>query len=385
MENLHILKNKNQMKIPIVDLKAQHESIREEIDNAIKKVIDNSSFIGGEQVESFEKEFASYCGKKYCITTSSGTAALHLSLLAHLSLNNLKQEDEIIIPVNTFTATAEPTHFCNLKIKFADVDDFYLIDIEKLKQLISEKTRMIIPVHLYGQTADMEEISRIANEKNILIIEDSAQAHGAKQNNIRTPITETGCFSFFPAKPLGALGDGGAIVTDNEIFAERARQIRDHGRSNRTESKYEHSIIGLNYRLDAIQAAILRVKLKHLDKWIELRRKNAVLYNNLLNGIVETPKIREGNEHVYYVYTIKTDKRDALSEFLKENGISTQKYYPIPLHLQQAYGFIGYKKGDFPKAEEHANKILSLPMYPELKQEQITYVCDKIKEFFEND
>ena len=365
------------MKLPLINLKAQYESIKKEIDEAIKRVIDSAKFIGGEDVLAFEKEFASYCGKKFAIGTSSGTTALHLALLA-----SLKEKGEVITVPNTFTATTAAIHHAGGKIKFVDVDEYYLIDVSKINP--NSETKAIIPVHLYGQAADMKEILDIAKEKNLVVIEDAAQAHGAEYRGKRLPVAKTGVFSFYPAKNLGAYGDAGCVVTDDEEIAQKIRQLRDHGRADRVKSKYEHSIIGFNYRLDSIQAAVLRVKLKHLDEWNEKKRKKAELYNKLLLDIpeIETPKIKSHNKHVYYVYTIKTKERDSLQEFLAKNGISTQMYYPIPLHLQEAYRFLGYKKGDFPKAEQYANEVLSLPMYPELTEEQISFICKKIKEFF---
>ena len=230
----------------------------------------------------------------------------------------------------------------------------------------------------------MHRIMEIAAEKNLLVIEDAAQVAGAEYKGWKTPVADIGCFSFFPAKVLGTIGDGGAIVTDDEALAKKARQLRDHGRSDRVEGKYEHSLIGLNYRFDSLKAAVLRVKLRHLDGWIAQRRRNAALYDELLSEIpgVQVPKEREGNKHVYYVYTIRAQDRDALATFLENEGIATQIYYPLPLHMQEAYSFLGNRKGDFPVAERHAEQILSLPIYPELSREQIEDVCDKIKEFY---
>ncbi|HIH34034.1 MAG TPA: DegT/DnrJ/EryC1/StrS family aminotransferase [Nanoarchaeota archaeon] len=371
-------------KIPLADLRAQHESIKGELADAMQRVMESGRFIGGEEVSSFEQEFASYCGKKHAVAVSSGTSALHLALLASMSNGKLKRGDEIVTVPNTFTATAEAIHLCDNKIKFADVDDYYLMSTENLRESISPDTKAIIPVDLYGQAADMHRIMEIAAERNLLVIEDAAQVAGAEYKGWKTPVADIGCFSFFPAKVLGTIGDGGAIVTDDEALARKARQLRDHGRSDRIGGKYEHSLIGLNYRLDAMKAAVLRVKLRHLDDWIMQRRRNAALYNELLSEIpgVQVPKEREGNKHIYYVYTIRAQDRDALATFLDNAGIATQIYYPIPLHLQEAYQFLGHKKGDFPVAERHAEQILSLPIYPEISGEQIEYVCDKIKEFY---
>ncbi len=361
------------MNIPFVDLKAQYNSIKEEIDVAIKNVLDNTAFIMGENVKNFEKEFASYCNAKNCIGVSSGTSALLIALKAA----GIQQGDEVITTPHTFIATTEAITELNAKVKFADIDkETYTINPELIEKAITEKTKAIIPVHLYGQSADMDPIINIAEKHNLTIIEDCAQAHGAEYKGKKVPISKIGCFSFYPGKNLGAYGDAGAIVTNDDGIAEKARMLRDHGRKK--GDKYIHTITGSNYRLDALQAAILRVKLKHLDEWTERRRNNAKTYNDLLKDIVVTPKEAEYAKHVYHLYVIRVKKRDETQTFLKEKGISTGIHYPKPLHLQPAYKNMGYKEGDFPVTENISKDTLSLPMFPELSQEQISYIVDKI-------
>ncbi len=362
-------------KIPFVDLKAQYREIKEEIDDAVKDVLDNTAFIMGERVSNFEDRFAEYCNAKSCIGVSSGTSALLVALKAA----GIKQGDEVITTPNTFIATTEAISELNAKVVFADIDrETYTIDPEKIKEKVTEKTKAIIPVHLYGQPADMDPIKEIAQENDLAIVEDCAQSHGAEYKGRKVPVSQIGCFSFYPGKNLGAYGDAGAIVTNDSEFAERAAMIRDHGRKK--GEKYTHTIIGSNYRIDALQAAILNVKLKHLDEWIAKRRKNAQLYNDLLKDEVATPKEPEYSKHVYHLYVIRTKNRDNLQSQLKENQISTGIHYPIPLHLQPAYQDLHYKEGDFRDTEESTKEILSLPMYPELTEEQIKFIAEKIKE-----
>lgn len=358
--------------IPFIDLKAQYNSIREEIDAAIKNILDNTSFIMGENVKNFENEFASYCNSKKCIGVSSGTSALLVALRAA----GIKQGDEVITTTHTFIATAEAATELNAKVKFVDIDEeTYTIDANLIKKAITEKTKAIIPVHLYGQPADMDPITEIAEKHNLSVIEDCAQSHGAEYKGKKVP-KRIGCFSFYPGKNLGAYGDAGAIVTNDDEIAEKAAMIRDHGRKD--GEKYTHTISGFNHRLDALQAAILSVKLKYLDKWIEKRRDNAKAYNNLLNDIVTTPKEAEYAKHVYHLYVIRVKNRDELQTFLKEKGISTGIHYPTPLHLQPAYQNL--KEGNFTIAENISKEVLSLPMFPELSQKQIEYINKTIRE-----
>lgn len=359
--------------IPLVDLKKQYLSIKDEIDFAIKDIINNSSFIMGEPMENFEKEFAKYCDKRFCVGVGSGTCALYLTLVAL----GIGKGDEVITVPNTFIATTEVISNVGAKIKFVDInEEDYNIDVDKIEEAINKDTKAIIPVHLYGHSCDMDKILEIAKKYNLKVIEDCAQAHGTEYKGKKVPISEFGCFSFFPAKTLGAYGDAGCIVTNNEEFANKIKLLRNHGRV----TKYEHLIEGFNHRLDTLQAAILSVKLKYLDQWINRRRQNARLYKELLKNVI-TPTEKDYSKHSYYVYTIRVKNRDRLQEFLKNNGIAAQIYYPHPLHLQPAYKNLDYKEGDFPVTEKIAKEILSLPMFPELTEEEIKEICEKINYF----
>jgi len=363
------------MQIPLVDLKAQYQSIKAEIDAAVQDVLDSARFIGGEHVQRFQEEFARFCNSGFSVGVSSGTSALYLALKA----SGIKSGDEVITVPYTFIATTEAISQNNASFSFVDIDEkTFNMNPELIK--ITKKTKAIIPVHIYGQPADMKPIKEIAEKHNLTIIEDCAQAHGAEYLKKRVPYTSIGCFSFYPGKNLGAYGDAGAVVTNDKDFAEKISQLSDHGRE--LGSKYKHSTEGGNHRLDAIQAAILRVKLRHLEEWTEKRIRNAGLYNKLLKGIVETPFQANYAKHVYHLYVIKTEKRDQLQEFLKNKGISCLKHYPIPLHLQPAYGKFGYEAGDFPVAEKASKEILSLPMNPFLTEEEISYVAKAILYFF---
>jgi len=358
----------------LVDLKRQYLSIKNEIDGAIQEVIDKSAFIMGENVQEFEDEFAKFCGVKYGVGTSSGTTALHLALV----VCGIKRGDEVITVPYTFIATAEAISHTGAKVVFVDIEDrSYTMNPAKIEQAITERSRAIIPVHLFGHSADMDRIIDIAKKNNLIIIEDSCQAHGAEYRGRRVgSIGDIGCFSFYPGKNLGAYGDAGMAVTDNKVLAEKMRLLRNHG----YEKKYYHKIEGYNYRLDAIQAAILRVKLKHLDEWTEKRRRNAKLYNQLLKGSkVKTPLEMEYVKHVYHLYVIRADNRDKLNLRLKENDIGATIHYPLPLHLQEAYKNLGYKKGDFPISETCSAELLSLPMFPELTEDEIKKIVEVIK------
>jgi len=359
--------------IPLVDLKRQYLSIKKEIDEAIQEVIDKSAFIMGKNVEGFENEFAKFCGVKYGVGTSSGTTALHLALVAC----GVKQGDEVITVPYTFIATTEAISHSGGKVVFVDIEDrSYNMDPEKIEQTITEKTRAIIPVHLFGQPADMDKIMKIAKKRKLIVIEDACQAHGAEYKGKKVgSLGDIACFSFYPGKNLGAYGDAGMAVTDNKELAEKMRLLRNHG----YQKKYYHQIEGYNYRLDAIQAAVLRVKLRHLEEWTQKRRRNAKLYNELLKeGGVKTPLEMEYAKHVYHLYVIGTEEREGLYVRLKENGISTAIHYPLPLHLQQAYSYLGYKKGDFPVSEACAERLLSLPMFPELTEDEIKKIAEII-------
>jgi dTDP-4-amino-4,6-dideoxygalactose transaminase len=364
------------MNIPLVDLRRQYLSIKKEIDGAIQEVIDKSSFIMGENVQEFEDEFAEFCGVKYGVGTSSGTAALHLALL----VCEIKQGDEVITVPYTFIGTTEAVSYTGAKVVFVDIEDrSYTMDPEKIEQAITERTKAIIPVHLFGQPADMDNILAIAKKHNLVVIEDACQAHGAEYRGKKVgSLGDIACFSFYPAKNLGAYGDAGMVVTDNKELAEKVRLLRDHGRNK----KYYYQVEGYNYRLDAIQAAILRAKLRHLAEWTEKRRRNAKLYNELLKGSrVRTPVEMEYAKHIYHLYVIRTEKREQLYSRLKEKGISAAVHYLLPLHLQEAYRYLGWKKGDFPVSEACAKGLLSLPMFPELTQGEIEEIVQLIIKF----
>ncbi len=362
--------------IPFGNLKKHYSLIKSNIDKAISDVLQGGWFILGETLKSFEKEFAEYCGKKYGVGVGNGTDALLLALKAY----GIKQGDEVISVPNTAIPTISAIVSSGAKPVFVDVGEDYLIDVNKIEAAITEKTKAIMPVHLYGQVCDMEPILKIAEKYNLHVIEDCAQSHGAEYKEKKSPIGETGCFSFYPSKNLGAFGDAGMIVTDNEDLAKKLRMLRDYGKSERNSAKLH----GYNSRLDDIQAAILSVKLKYLDMWNNERRKIAFIYDILLKNNFKIPIENKNNKHVYHLYVIKTDKRDELQNFLKNKGIGSVIHYPIPIHLQPAYEYLGYKEGDFPKAEQYASEILSLPIFPELENEEIQEVVKVIKEFFEN-
>lgn len=364
------------MTIPLVDLKAQYATIKPEIDAAMQRVVNNASFILGREVAEFEKNFAAFCNAQYCVGTDSGTAALHLALL----ILGVKPGDEVITTTHTFIATAEVISLIGAKPALVDIDPrTYNIDPNKIEAAITPRTRAIIPVHLYGQPAEMDAILDIARKHNLRVIEDAAQAHGAEYRGRRAgTMGDVACFSFYPGKNLGAYGDAGALVTNDAALADHARMLRDHGRSE----KYAHKLVGYGYRLDALQAAILGAKLPHLDAWNARRREIADYYTELLTntGIV-TPYVPPHVKPVYHIYAVRAKNRDGLQKHLKERGIETGIHYPIPLHLQPVYQNLGYKAGNFPHAEKAASVILSLPMYPELTDAQVQQIVDAVKGF----
>lgn len=366
------------MNIPFVDLKAQYHSIKKEIDKAIGEVLESCSFIMGPKLKAFEDRFGQMHDSPFCLGTSSGTDALHLALWAL----GIGSGDEVIVPANTFIATAEAVSLTGATPVFIDIDPkTYNLDPENLEESITPKTKAVIPVHLYGQPADMDPILAVVKGRSLAIVEDACQAHIAKYKG--RPVGsfgDIGCFSFYPGKNLGAYGEGGAVVTKDETLFQIMTQIRDHGSSR----KYYQDRIGHNYRLEALQAAVLSVKLNYIQSWTEMRRANAQLYNHCLSDIEEVvcPFEADGCYHVYHLYVIRAKNRDALQSYLKDRGIATGLHYPIPLHLQKAYAFLGYKKGDFPVAEQAAEEILSLPMFPELTEEQIKYVAEVIRDFY---
>lgn len=366
------------MQIPLVDLKAQYLNIKDEIDSAIQEVLNNSAFILGKKVEDFEREFAELCNVKHCIGVNNGTSALRLALLSL----GIKPNDEVITTPFTFIATTEAISHIGAKPVFVDIDEkTYCIEPEKIKEKMTSKTKAIIPVHLFGQSADMDSIIEIAKKHNLKVIEDAAQAHNALYKNRKVgSIGDVSCFSFYPGKNLGAYGEAGAVCTSDAEIAKKLILLRQHGELVR----YYHDIIGDNCRMEAIQGAVLGVKIKYIEEWTEKRRKNAKLYNKLLEKFdIVLPYEADYGKHVYHIYGIRVKDRDALRDFLSENGISTGIHYPIPLHLQKAYSFMGIKKGSFPISEKTADEILSLPMYPELSEEQMGYISDGIKEFLD--
>ena len=367
------------MSIPLVDLKAQYQSIKPEIDNAIQGILDNTAFIGGQAVKDFESNFAKFCMASYCVGVASGTDALFLAL----RVLNIGQGDEVIAPATSFIATSEAITAVGARVVFVDVNErSYNTAVLKIEGKVTERTKAIIPVHLYGQPADMDPINEIAQRHNLKVIEDSAQAHGAEYRGRRTgTLGDVACFSFYPGKNLGAYGDAGAVITNDEGLAEKVRMTANHGRLE----KYDHLFEGISSRLDGIQAAILRVKLNHLENWIEGRRKVAATYNKLLSdlGDIILPQEEAYAKHVYHLYVIRTANRDVLREYLKEKGISTGIHYPTPLPFLKAYDYLGHKPGDFPVSERLAKEVLSLPMYPELTGEQIQFIAAAIREALE--
>jgi len=362
------------MKIPLVDLRAQYLSIKPEIDRAIKRVINNSSFINGEENELFEKEFAQYCGVKYAKGVASGSAALDLALEAL----EVKIGDEVLCPSHTFAATAEAIVHRGAKPVFVDIDEStYNIDPTLVEKSITRKTRAIIVVHLYGQPADIDKIKKIARKNNLFLIEDAAQAHGAEYKNKKVgSFGDIACFSFFPAKNLGCYGDGGMIVTNSKELSEKVSRLRDHGRIG----KYEHVEVGYGERLDNLQAAILKIKLKKLDDWNNRRREIAKIYTSSLSFKYTTPKVVRDTSPVYYVYTLRHPQRDKIREGLKKRGVSTGIYYPVPLHLQEAFKNLGYKGGDLPITEKVCSEIFSIPIYPELESKEIRKIIESLDE-----
>jgi len=358
------------MKVPFLDLKAHHAPLTEEFDRAIREVIESSAFAGGPFVERFEEEFASFCGSSYAIGVGNGTDALWLALLAL----GIGEGDEVITVPNTFIATAEAITYCKARPVFVDVDpDTFTMNPAELEKSLTKKTKAIIPVHLFGQPADMDSILEFARANGLFVVEDAAQAHGAQYKGQKAgTMGDAGCFSFYPGKNLGAFGEAGAVVTNDPELRKQIQMLRDHGQSR----KYYHSTMGWNCRMDGIQAAILSIKLSHLDKANSLRRKHALEYNQAFAGIDEvlTPFEAKYARHVYHVYAVRVQERDAVLRHLQEKGVGCAVHYPVPVHLQEAGRNLGYTKGAFPIAEKLADEFLSLPMFPELTEEQIEYV-----------
>jgi dTDP-4-amino-4,6-dideoxygalactose transaminase len=367
------------MKIPFLDLQKQNRFLRQEIMLEWEKILSSAGFIGGKYVDGFERDFARACDLKYCVSVASGTDAL----LFIMKALGVQPGDEIIVPANTFIATSEAVSQAGAKVCFADVDPLtYNLDPEKFEAAITENTRGVIPVHLYGQPADMEAILDIAEKNRLWVIEDGCQAHLAEYKNKKVGgFGVAAAFSFYPGKNLGACGEAGAVTTNDFELAQKIKALRNHGQSE----KYIHEFEGYNGRCDALQAAALQIKLKYLHQWNNLRRNHAQYYDNLLNALehVITPHVVEEVTSVYHLYVVLVANREQVADYLNKNGIVTGLHYPVPLHLQRAYSFLSYERGEFPVTEDCAGRLLSLPMYPELSEKEIEYVCKKLKEAVE--
>ena len=364
--------------IQFLDLKVINAQYRDELVQAATDVIDSGWYIQGAQVEQFEREFADYCGTKHCVGVANGLDALILILRAWKELGKLKEGDEVIVPANTYIASILAITENNLVPVLVEPNvETFNIDSVKIEKVITNKTKAILPVHLYGQPANLDEIIEIAEEHGIPVIEDCAQAHGATYKGKKVGTFGTmGCFSFYPSKNLGAYGDAGIITTNNETLRDKLLSLRNYGQT----SRYIHEETGTNSRLDEMQAAILRVKLKHLDKWTKKRRELAEVYTSNLNKVTIPQELKDRN-HVYHLYVIRSDNRDMLREHLARNGVGTQIHYPMPAHLQGAYKNLGMKEGSFPITEKSAKQILSLPLYPELEKNKIRKVIELINKF----
>jgi dTDP-4-amino-4,6-dideoxygalactose transaminase len=366
------------MNIPFLDLKIQYRQIEAELKPVLEEIMAGGAFIGGPPVSAFEEEFAAFCGVRHCVGLNSGTDALRFALMAV----GVRPGDEVITVPHTFIATTEAISQAGATPVFVDIDpDTCCIDVNQIPSRITARTRALLPVHLYGQPADMDPILEIARKHHLAVIEDACQAHGALyKDRPAGSMGVAGCFSFYPGKNLGAFGDGGAIVTDDERLAHIFRMLREHGQSR----KYYHDMEGYTGRLDAIQAAVLRIKLKHLAQWNQARRAHAAAYTQLLADIPGVAVVKEADfaQSVFHLYVILVDDRDGLQAFLTERGVGTGLHYPLPLHLQKAYARMGFRKGDFPVSERTAERLLSLPMYAELTREHVEYVADCIRDYF---
>jgi dTDP-4-amino-4,6-dideoxygalactose transaminase len=365
------------MAIPLVDLKAQYQTIKAEIDPAIMAVVESCGFVMGKEMYAFEEEFARYCGVKHGIAVSNGSDALHLGLLAC----GIGPGDEVITVPNTFVATTEAITRAGATIRFVDIDvRTFNLDPALLEKAITRKTKAIIPVHLYGQLCDMDPIMDIAKKHGLTVLEDAAQSHGATYKGKRGGAWgQAACYSFYPGKNLGAYGDAGMVVTNDDAVAEQVRLLRDHGQDR--SRKYTHAIEGYCFRMDGIQAAVLRVKLRHLDDWNAARRRHAAHYAELFNSTeVITPYLLPDSEHVYHIYGARMPKRDAVMAELKARGIDARIHYPIPVHLQPAYQRLGHKLGDFPATEKAVAEVMSLPIYAEMTAAQQEQVAGAVKD-----
>ena len=363
-------------KVPFLDLNSQHAPHRREFSAAIEEVIDSGAFAGGPFVERFEKDFAAYCDCRHAIGVGNGTDALWLALLAM----GVGPGDEVLTVPSTFMATAEAITYCGAKPVFVDIDErTYTMDPARLEEAVTKRTKAIIPVHLFGQPADMDPILEFARARGLYVIEDAAQAHGAEYKGRRAgSLADAGCFSFYPGKNLGAFGEAGAVVTNNDDLQEKIRVLRDHGQIR----KYHHTMVGWNARMDGIQGAVLRIKLRHLEKGNELRRSHAAQYDRALSGLedIVTPYADSYARHVYHIYAIRVGERDEVIRRLGEMGIACGIHYPVPVHLQEAYSNLGYEVGSFPIAEQAAKEFVSLPMFPELTPAQVEIVTESVKE-----
>ncbi|HET9645912.1 MAG TPA: DegT/DnrJ/EryC1/StrS family aminotransferase [Burkholderiaceae bacterium] len=360
--------------IPFVDLKAQYRSIKPEVDAAIQAVLESCQFTLGSEVAAFEQEFADYCSTRFGIGVNTGTSALHLALMAA----GVGRGDEVITVPFTFVATVSAIHYTGATPVFVDIDPrTFTIDTNAIERVITSRTKAIIPVHLYGQPADMDPIVEIARRYGLVVIEDACQAHGAEYKGRRVgSLGDMGCFSFYPGKNLGAYGEGGMVVTGDPQYTRTIRMLRDWG----AETKYQHELKGFNFRLEGIQGAVLRVKLRHLEKWTEARRAAARLYDEQLRDSgIPTPAQMSWARHVYHIYAVRVAQRAALQEALLAQGIQTGVHYPTPVHLLPAFADLGYERGQFPHAEAASREVLSLPMFPELTEQQVTTVCSALR------
>lgn len=365
------------MNIPFASFVPMHEEIRQGLDAAFKKVVDKSYFIQGEECEKFEEEYAAYCGTKYCVGVATGLDAIYLILKAL----DIKAGDEVIVPSNTYIATALAVSFTGATPVFVEpVIDTYNIDVTRIEEKITEKTKAIIAVHLQGRAADMDAINAIAKKHGLYVLEDAAQAHGTRYKGQRVgALSDAAAWSFYPGKNFGALGDGGCITTNNKQIADKVRALGNYG----SDYKYHHIYQGTNSRLDEMQAAFLRVKLPHLDKWNEARRRIAEAYlTGITNHLIKLPLATSADyEHIYHVFVIRCDRRDELEKYLKDNGIGTVKHYPVPMHLQKAYEELHIQEGELPIAEEISKTVLSIPMYYGMTDEEVAYVIDSLNRF----
>jgi len=367
--------------VKFLDLAVQYRSIEKEVKASLHEVLESGAYCEGPKVQDFEKGFAKLHDAPYCSAVNSGTAALHVVMLAL----DIGPGDEVIMPANTFFATPEAVSLCNATPVFVDCEDqFYNIDPDKIESAITSKTKAVIAVHLYGQPAQLDKIKAITDKHNLHLIEDSAQAHLATYQDKKIGTFGTaGCFSFYPGKNLGAYGEGGAVLVKDESLYQKIQALKSHGSSE----KYYHDYVGHNYRMDGFQGAVLGIKQKHIESWTKLRQEKAQKYDNLLKDIpqVITPKRNADSSHSYHLYIIQVPDQKKFMKALNDKGIQTGLHYPVPCHLQKAYTSLGYKEGDFPISEKLSKHIVSLPMYPELKDEDISYVCDHIKTFFEKE